>query len=221
MKTGLESAGPAGAATGMRTDAGAGLRTLQGPSSIDGVRETLWALRAIGIVGLLGVGLIHLLNLPGTMHETPYIGWLTIGVVVGSLVAAAMLVHRPARIAWSAAIVVTASTAIAFVVSRTVGLPLATDDIGNWSESLGLASLFVEGVGVCAAAWAIRLLPLLHTESSRFTDVVHELSPPRGLRSRSAGLARRRVVYRHSSASARGPGEGRHRARPQGTRVPA
>jgi len=46
---------------------------------------------------------------------------------------------------------------IAFVIDRTVGLPNATTDIGNWTEPLGLASLYVEGVTVCAAVWAIRL----------------------------------------------------------------
>lgn len=43
----------------------------------------------------------------------------------------------------------------AFVVSRTVGLPGGADDIGNWSEPLGLASLFVEG---CLVALSSRML---------------------------------------------------------------
>jgi hypothetical protein len=30
-------------------------------------------------------------------------------------------------------------------VTRIVGLPNATDDIGNWGEPLGMASLLVEG----------------------------------------------------------------------------
>ena len=37
------------------------------------------------------------------------------------------------------------------MLSRTTGLPNAMDDIGNWTEPLGLASLFVEG-GVVAIA---------------------------------------------------------------------
>ena len=38
-----------------------------------------------------------------------------------------------------------ASAALGYVLSRTTGLPNATGDIGNWTEPLGLASLFVEG----------------------------------------------------------------------------
>jgi len=38
-----------------------------------------------------------------------------------------------------------------FVVNRTVGLPNAMDDIGNWTESLGLAAHLVEGALVALA----------------------------------------------------------------------
>jgi hypothetical protein len=40
------------------------------------------------------------------------------------------------------------------VLSRTTGLPSATGDIGNWTEPLGLASLFVEGAVVVIATGA-------------------------------------------------------------------
>jgi len=36
--------------------------------------------------------------------------------------------------------------------SRTVGLPAATGDIGNWLEPVGLASLFVEATVVLLIA---------------------------------------------------------------------
>jgi hypothetical protein len=32
------------------------------------------------------------------------------------------------------------------VINRTVGMPNATEDVGNWLEPLGLASLFVEAL---------------------------------------------------------------------------
>jgi len=44
------------------------------------------------------------------------------------------------------------------VLSRTTGLPNATDDIGNWTEPLGLASLVVEGCVVAVALGALRAL---------------------------------------------------------------
>ena len=44
---------------------------------------------------------------------------------------------------------------VGFVINRTVGMPNANGDIGNWSEPLGLASLFVEFVTLwaCLRAW--------------------------------------------------------------------
>jgi hypothetical protein len=34
---------------------------------------------------------------------------------------------------------------LGFVINRTVGMPGAMGDIGNWFEPMGLLSLFVEG----------------------------------------------------------------------------
>ena len=42
------------------------------------------------------------------------------------------------------------------MISRTVGLPQGADDIGNWTEPLGLASLFVEGSLVVLSAAVLR-----------------------------------------------------------------
>ena len=41
---------------------------------------------------------------------------------------------------------------VGYVLSRTTGLPQSSDDIGNWSEPLGMASLFVEGSLVALAS---------------------------------------------------------------------
>jgi hypothetical protein len=50
---------------------------------------------------------------------------------------------------WLAAGAVSAATMLGYAISRTSGLPGDNgDDVGNWTESLGLASLLVEGVVV-------------------------------------------------------------------------
>ena len=60
-----------------------------------------------------------------------------------------------------------ASAIIGFTLTRTVGLPQAHDDIGNWSEPLGLASLFVEGTLIAVAGYALTALRPLHAPSGR------------------------------------------------------
>ena len=112
--------------------------------------------RAVAVIGLAGVALIHLLDAPGTFAGAPYKGWLYVALIVGSLGAAGALVRDDDRRAWTAATVLSLGAMVAFVLSRTVGLPQGADDIGNWTEPLGLSSLFVEGTLVALAAMVLQ-----------------------------------------------------------------
>jgi hypothetical protein len=112
--------------------------------------------RAVGVVGLAGIALIHLLDSIGKFSETPYVAWMYIGLMGGCVMVAGGLVHSRDRRLWLAAGLLAASAIGGYVTSRTVGLPNATDDIGNWTEPLGLASLFVEGAVVAVSAYAYR-----------------------------------------------------------------
>jgi hypothetical protein len=114
--------------------------------------------RGVGAVGLAGVGLIHLLDVVDKFSETAYIGVLYVALIVASVVAARHLILVGDRRSWTAAGGLAAATLLAYAVSRSVGLPAATDDVGNWAEPLGLASLFVEGaVTVLSAEMLLRL----------------------------------------------------------------
>ena len=107
--------------------------------------------RAIAVIALAGVALIHVLDVPGTFADAPYKGWLYVALIVGSLATAAALVRSSNWRAWAAAAALPAGSAIAFIISRTIGLPQGADDIGNWTESLGLSSLFVEAALIALA----------------------------------------------------------------------
>ncbi|MCW2943015.1 MAG: hypothetical protein JWN00_6000 [Actinomycetia bacterium] len=101
--------------------------------------------RTLAAVALCGVALIHLLDLPGQLKETFYLGVLFIALIIAALLAAELLARRGTPLRWAAAGTVAASPLIGYVLSRTTGLPDSNGDIGNWLEPLGLASLFVEG----------------------------------------------------------------------------
>jgi len=113
--------------------------------------------RAVGVVGLAGIALIHLLDSVSKFHETPYVGWMYVALMGGSVLVAVGLVHRRDRRVWLLAGGLAASAIAGYVTSRTVGLPSATGDIGNWAEPLGLASLFVESSVVAISAYAYRM----------------------------------------------------------------
>ena len=111
--------------------------------------------RATGALGLAAIALIHLLDIQSKWHETKYQFWLFMVLIVASLVGAAMLLGRDAKQGWWLAVGCSAATLLAYVLSRTTGLPSASDDIGNWLESLGLASLFVEGAVLFLSGYVI------------------------------------------------------------------
>jgi hypothetical protein len=110
------------------------------------------AARATVAVGLAGIALIHLLDSIGKWSETRYLFWMYIALMAGSLAAAGAVLFTRSRAAWLAAAAVAAGALVGYVVNRTVGLPNATGDIGNWTEPLGLASLFVEAAVVAVSA---------------------------------------------------------------------
>jgi hypothetical protein len=112
--------------------------------------------RAVGVLGLLGVALVHVLDLPSKFHEVPYLGVAYLALIIGTLMAAAVLARHDSRTAWTATLVLAGATFAGYAVSRTTGLPSATDDIGNWFEPLGLASLFIEACVVLVSVYALR-----------------------------------------------------------------
>jgi lysylphosphatidylglycerol synthetase-like protein (DUF2156 family) len=119
------------------------------------------AARAALAVGLVGIGLVHLLDSIGKYGETRYIFWMYIALIAGCLAAAGGVLFTRSRAMFLAAAGLAASAAAGYVLSRTTGLPQATGDIGNWTEPLGLASLFIEGsvIALGLGAYAAGMAP--------------------------------------------------------------
>lgn len=116
------------------------------------------ASRAVVVAGLAGIGLIHLIDGIGKYHETRYIFWMYMALIVGTIAVGGAVLFTRSRVAFLAAAGLASSAAVGYVLSRTTGLPNAKGDIGNWTEPLGLASLFVEGVVFAVATSAFALV---------------------------------------------------------------
>lgn len=110
------------------------------------------------MVGFVAVALVHVLDLPSKLHETPYLGIGYLLLIVGMLYASFELIRGNTHRGWIVGGGIAALTFAGYAVNRTWGLPGAMDDIGNWLEPLGLASLFVEGAVALLAAWAVTAL---------------------------------------------------------------
>ncbi|MEA2593035.1 MAG: hypothetical protein QOD62_2866, partial [Actinomycetota bacterium] len=101
--------------------------------------------------------LIHFLDLFGTMKDHVYIGVLYMLLIVACLTAASALLGRRPRRAWMLTAAVAVGPFVAYLVSRSVGLPGAPENIGNWTEPLGLAALFVEFLVMAISLRALAL----------------------------------------------------------------
>jgi hypothetical protein len=112
------------------------------------IRDTTVSNRLVGagISLIVIVGLIHLINSPGDLEEGSYTGLLYLANFFGALTAA-IGIYRGRSWGWSLGALVAGGAFVAYVISRTVGLPgLPVEE--EWLEPLGLLSLLVEALFV-------------------------------------------------------------------------
>ncbi|WP_170133292.1 hypothetical protein [Arthrobacter livingstonensis] len=128
-------------------------------------------LRALPVVALIVAGAAHIPVIPAHLHEAPYIGVLFIVLTAASFVLAAVLALGDVSVAYFSTAAVMALALLAYVVSRTIGLPQIGDDIGNWLEPLGVVSVIAEATA-CLSAIAIGV-------KARQQVGMHTLSPHR------------------------------------------
>ena len=119
-------------------------------------RRVVPMFEALTILGLIGIAWIHILDLADKMEETPYLGVAYIALIAGCAAAAVLLARRDHR-GFPLAGGLAAATFLGYVLSRTTGLPAATDDIGNWTESIGVWSLVFEATVVALSATALSM----------------------------------------------------------------
>ena len=110
------------------------------------------AVRAVTAIGLMTIGIIHALEIPGQLSGAV---WLTIGfclLAVIAPVAGLWLLARPSLLAWEFAALVCGAAEAGYILTRSVPVPGDTGDVGNWLEPLGVAALITEGIVLILAA---------------------------------------------------------------------
>lgn len=104
-----------------------------------------------GLVLLAAIAWIHFKDIPDKLTETPFLGWLYILLVAGCAAAGAWLLSDRWRSGAVLGALVSLGALLGYVLTRSVGLPGARDDIGNWAEPLGVLSLVLEAAFVLLA----------------------------------------------------------------------
>lgn len=116
--------------------------------SVETTNLRTWA--GIGLIAASGV--IHLVETPEYFQEMPYIGVL-FGLSVAGALLAAFGIARRERWGWLLGVVVAGGSFIAYLLSRTIGLPgFRENSWEEFAEPLGLLSLLVEGLFLVVAA---------------------------------------------------------------------
>ena len=116
-------------------------------------------LRLGAAVGMIGMVVVHLIDLPEKQEEAPYMALLFEALIAACLVLApALLLARPPllRLVWMASGVLALLTVVGFILSRSVGLPRLEDHVGDWANPVGIASLVFEAMVIAASAAALR-----------------------------------------------------------------
>lgn len=109
-------------------------------------------------VALLAVvaGLAHVPVTPEHLNEAAYIGIAFMVLTIVCVVLAAALLLWDSAIVYATLGGACLLAVIAYLLSRTVGLPLMADDVGNWLETLGVVSVLTETGVVVLSAFALR-----------------------------------------------------------------
>jgi hypothetical protein len=114
-------------------------------------------LRGIGIVMLLGIAVIHVVQLVPTFEHMPLLGVAYLMLIIGAVAVVAHLVRGAASsmLLWLPVVGLGLAVIGGYAFTRIFSTPLDNQDVGNWSCTLGMAALFVEGSLVAMAAYAI------------------------------------------------------------------
>lgn len=110
--------------------------------------------RILGVVSCSAVVAIQIIDqggLPGS-KDPEYTQVLYCILELAGVAVAALLLTRYTRLGWVLSLGVAVGPILGYVLSRGPGLPDYTDDIGNWTEPIGVLGLIVEGILLTLAA---------------------------------------------------------------------
>ncbi|GAA3227767.1 hypothetical protein GCM10017691_18380 [Pseudonocardia petroleophila] len=143
------------------------------PATTDRPRTASTLTAVAGAALALAVTVVHVLDQggPTALKDPAYLGYGYWLLELAGLACAVLILAR-SRAGWLLAIGVAAGPLLGIVVSRSVGLPDATDDIGNWAEPLGVLSMLVEAALLVLAVAVLSRAPhrrRAHSGSTRTT----------------------------------------------------
>lgn len=112
--------------------------------------------RALAATALAALIVVHVPVAVQHMREVPYLGVVFYAFVLGSAALLGSLVERSRTATWCCVLLGAGLALLTYVISRTVGLPGASDDVGDWGNRLGLISVGSELVLLITSGYVLR-----------------------------------------------------------------
>ena len=100
--------------------------------------------RWLAVVALAITAGIHISLAPDHLREAPYAGVLFIALSAAAFMFAVLVATSDSQLVWRGAAALSAAALLAYVVSRSIGLPSLDDDVGDWLNPLGVAAAVSE-----------------------------------------------------------------------------
>jgi hypothetical protein len=107
---------------------------------------------------------IHMTLVPDHLREAPYAGALFIVLSAAALTAAILLAGTNHEFVWLGAGALSASALLGYFLSRSIGLPDLSDDLGDWLNPLGLTAVGCEAAAalICCGVISGMASPAAH-----------------------------------------------------------
>jgi hypothetical protein len=166
----------------IQSTAGMALRDGARESGAGGITVPGFAVRVAGAMLALAVAAVHVADQGGVtvLNSPDWIGWgYRLIEVGGVLTALVLLLPSPTRLVpawagWAAGVLLGTGPFIAYVLSRSVGVPGDPGDVGNWGYWVGTVSLLVEAALVTLSVSMLLALSE-RTVGDVLRDLVHQL----------------------------------------------
>ena len=112
-------------------------------------------MKKFALLLLLLTGILHIVEAPEYYAEVQYIGVLFVLNFLGALLGC-FWIYKDKAIGWHLGMLISVLSVIAFVLSRSVGLPFFMGEIGEWSDESAIFSAITEVLFLVPYVWFVR-----------------------------------------------------------------
>jgi hypothetical protein len=124
--------------------------------------------QSTAIAGLGAVAVIHFAQVVPTIEQTPWLGAAFVLLSLACVAVSAQLLYRCDRFVWAQVGILNILAIAGYAFTRLISTTFDNTDVGNWSEMLGVAALFIESILVILSVHAITGRPRFLAPSAPF-----------------------------------------------------